>query len=73
MQLKKSYLAAFGVSLMLLLGACQGDENEEPDNQEPTQEENDNEDGAESEDTEENDNEGGSDDDKVEDIFEGGE
>ncbi|WP_152655654.1 hypothetical protein [Oceanobacillus sp. CFH 90083] len=73
MRLKKSFLAALGVSLMLILGACQSDENEEPENQEPDQEENGNEDGAESEDTEENDNEGSSDEDKVKDIFEGGE
>ncbi|WP_080875829.1 hypothetical protein [Oceanobacillus timonensis] len=74
MRLKKSYLAALGVSLMLILGACQSDDHEEQDNQEPTQEkESGNEDEPESGNTEENENEDGSDDDKVEDIFEGGE
>lgn len=57
MRLKQSYLTAFGLSLMLILGACQHDLDEQQDNQKPAQE--DNEDGADA--------------DKIEEIFKGGE
>ncbi|GIO23741.1 hypothetical protein [Oceanobacillus sp. J11TS1] len=71
MRLQKSRIAAIGISLLLILGACQSNENKQQDNPEPPQEENDNEGDSEADDTE--DNEDGPDEDRIKDIFEGGE